>query len=282
MALTKQHRLSFEFFPPKTDVGAKNLHATRDRLQQLDPDFFSVTYGAGGSTRDNTKTVVLDGLHAGCDIAPHLSFGGDSEASIKQLIDQYAESGVSRIVALRGDLPSGYGDGSRLVHANELVEFIRQHYGDTFHIAVAAYPEIHPEAESYDSDVGFLKNKFSAGANSAITQYFYNADAYEQFMECCARVGIDQPIYPGVMPITNFSNLKRFSVNCGADIPRWLDYRIEALKDDVEGCKDFCSEFVTELCEKLIVLGAPGLHFYTMNQSGPVEAICKNLGIEKI
>ncbi len=168
------------------------------------------------------------------------------------------------------------------VHANELVAFIRQHYENTFHIEVAAYPEIHPEAESYDIDIGFLKNKFTAGANSAITQYFYNADAYENFMEGCVKADIEQPIYPGIMPITNFDNLKRFSANCGAEIPRWLDHRIQSLKGDAQGYQTFCTDFVSELCEKLIALGAPGLHFYTMNQAAPVEAICKNLGVEKL
>ncbi|MBT8149334.1 MAG: methylenetetrahydrofolate reductase [NAD(P)H] [Gammaproteobacteria bacterium] len=279
MPLNANHRLSFEFFPPKTEAGATKLRTTRDELNKLAPDFFSVTYGAGGSTRDNTRAVVLDGLQAGCAVAPHLSFGGDSEAEIKQLIDEYAEAGVQRIVALRGDLPSGYGDGSRLVHANELVAFIRKHYANTFHLEVAAYPEIHPEAESYDSDIAYLKQKFDAGANSAITQYFYNADAYERFMEGCARQGIEQAVYPGIMPITNFDNLRRFSANCGAEIPRWLCYQIEALKNDTSGYQQFCSDFVSQLCEKLLAMGAPGLHFYTMNQAAPVTAICNNLGV---
>ena len=282
MSLNQKHRLSFEFFPPKTDVGAKNLQVTRAALNKLAPDFFSVTYGAGGSTRDNTRAVVLDSLQAGCNIAPHLSFGGDSEAEIRQLIDQYAEAGVQRIVALRGDLPSGYGDGSRLVHANELVGFIRKHYANTFQIEVAAYPEIHPEAESYDRDIDYLKQKFSAGANSAITQYFFNADAYERFMESCTSAGIEQPVYPGIMPITNFDNLKRFSANCGAEIPRWLNYRVEALKNDPQGYQNFCIDFVSQLCERLLSMDAPGLHFYTMNQAAPVTAICKNLGVEPL
>lgn len=279
MRLNDEHRISFEFFPPKTERGAENLRATRERLAALRPEFFSVTYGAGGSTRDTTRDVVLDGLRAGHAIAPHLSFGGDNETSMKALLDQYAEAKVSRIVALRGDLPSGFGDGSRLVHASELVAFIRQHYGERFHLEVAAYPEIHPEAESWDSDIGFLKQKFEAGANSAITQYFYNADAYVRFVEDCARAGIDKPIYPGIMPITNYDNLKRFSVNCGAEIPRWLAHRIESFGDDSEARNDFCVEFVSTLCERLLAAGAPGLHFYTMNQAPAVESICRNLGL---
>lgn len=278
MRLTEQHRLSFEFFPPKTERGEDNLRVTRDRLAKLEPHFFSVTYGAGGSTRDNTRNVVLEGLAAGYPVAPHLSFGGDSEQSIRELLDQYVEANVTRIVALRGDLPSGFGDGSRLVHASELVRFIRKHYADRFHLEVAAYPEIHPEAKSWDSDIGFLKQKFDAGADSAITQYFYNVDAYERFLEGCVRAGIDKPVYPGIMPITNFANLKRFSANCGAEIPRWLGYRIESFEDDESGRNTFCIEFVSSLCEKLLGLGAPGLHFYTMNQAPPIEAICRNLG----
>jgi methylenetetrahydrofolate reductase (NADPH) len=278
MPLNKNHRLSFEFFPPKTERGELNLRATRDQLAALAPDFFSVTYGAGGSTRHNTRDVVLEGLQAGLAFAPHLSFGGDREHTIRELLDQYAEAGVNRIVALRGDLPSGFGDGSRLVHASELVEFIRGNYGDRFHLEVAAYPEIHPEAKSYDSDIGFLKKKFDIGANSAITQYFYNADAYARFIEACVRVGIDQPIYPGIMPITNFDNLKRFSANCGAEIPRWLGYRIESFGEDIESSNAFCIDFISQLCEQLLAYGAPGLHFYTMNQAPAVEAIVHNLG----
>ncbi|MBT8140228.1 MAG: methylenetetrahydrofolate reductase [NAD(P)H] [Gammaproteobacteria bacterium] len=279
MPLQKKHRLSFEFFPPKTEKGASKLRATRNQLARLSPDFFSVTYGAGGSTRDNTRDVVLEGIRDGYAIAPHLSFGGDTQDSIRSLLDQYAAAKVERIVALRGDLPSGYGDGSRLVHASELVEFIRAHYGSAFHLEVAAYPEIHPEAESYDSDIGFLKQKFEVGADSAITQYFYNADAYARFMESCARAGINKPVYPGVMPITNFENLKRFSANCGAEIPRWLGYRIESYGDDLHARDQFCIEFISELCEKLLAMDAPGLHFYTMNQAASVEAICQRLGV---
>ncbi|HAB55045.1 MAG TPA: methylenetetrahydrofolate reductase [NAD(P)H] [Cellvibrionales bacterium] len=280
MTGTNQHPVSFEFFPPKTEVGMNKLQETRRVLGQLNPEYFSVTYGAGGSTRDNTKKVVLEGIEAGFNTAPHLSFGGDEKEAILNLLKEYQANDVSRIVALRGDLPSGFGAGSRLVHANELVSFIREHTGDHFHLAVAAYPEIHPEADSYDSDIHFLKQKFDAGANSAITQYFFNPDAYAFFIERCQKAGIDQPIYPGIMPITNFDNLKRFSQSCGAEIPRWLTYRVESLKDSPEDQKAFCTEFMTTLCEKLLSYGAPGLHFYTMNQIEPTQSICHNLNIK--
>lgn len=272
--------ISFEFFPPKTPQGHAKLAQTRLALAALQPEYFSVTYGAGGSTRDNTKSVVLDGLNAGFNTAPHLSFGGDEADTIINLLQEYATAGVNRLVALRGDLPSGFGGGARLVHANELVSFIRQHCGDQFHIAVAAYPEIHPEATSYDTDITFLKKKFDAGANSAITQYFFNPDAYAYFIDQCQSSGIEQPIYPGIMPITNFDNLLRFSKNCGAEIPRWLCYRAEALKNKPNELNAFYLEFVSQLCEKLIALGAPGIHFYTMNQAEPSIAICQNLGLQ--
>lgn len=280
MPLNDKHRLSFEFFPSKTEAGAEKLDVTRAELGKLAPSFFSVTYGAGGSTRDNTKDIVLDGVAKGFSMAPHLSFGGDDKQAIKNLLDEYRAAGVNRIVALRGDLPSGYGDGSRLVHANELVEFIRTEYGDHFALEVAAYPEIHPESESYEKDIYFLKKKFDAGANSAITQYFFNPDAYAYFMDGCQKAGIEQLIYPGVMPIINFANLKRFSANCGADIPRWLVQRVDSLQQDPQACQAFCSDFVSELCEKLLSLGAPGIHFYTMNQVEPVKTICLNLGVK--
>ncbi|MBT5923755.1 MAG: methylenetetrahydrofolate reductase [NAD(P)H] [Cellvibrionales bacterium] len=280
MTGTNQHPVSFEFFPPKTEVGMNKLQETRRVLGQMNPEYFSVTYGAGGSTRDNTKKVVFDGIDAGFNTAPHLSFGGDEKEAILNLLKEYQANGVSRIVALRGDLPSGFGAGSRLVHANELVSFIREHTGDHFQLAVAAYPEIHPEAESYDTDIHFLKQKFDAGANSAITQYFFNPDAYAFFIERCQKAGIDQPIYPGIMPITNFDNLKRFSQSCGAEIPRWLTYRVESLKDSPDDLKSFCTDFMTSLCEKLLSYGAPGLHFYTMNQIEPTQSICHNLNIK--
>ncbi len=277
---TENPSISFEFFPPKTPKGEEKLKHVRQQLGQLKPDYFSVTYGAGGSTRDNTKKVVLDGLNAGFDTAPHLSFGGDDAETILNLLNEYKDNGVKKIVALRGDLPSGFGAGTRLIHANELVAFIRQHTGNHFELMVAAYPEIHPESNSYDSDIKFLKQKFDAGANSAITQYFFNSDAYGFYIDQCKKIGIDQPIYPGIMPITNFDNLVRFSKNCGAEIPRWLSHKAEALKDSPEELQSFYIETVSTLCERLLTMGAPGLHFYTMNQADHILEICKNLGIE--
>ena len=279
MPIKPEHRLSFEFFPPKTEAGAEKLKRVRNELGQFKPEFMSVTYGAGGSTRENTKAIVLEGIAEGFAIAPHLSFGGDGKSAIRELLEDYRQAGVKRIVALRGDLPSGYGDGSRLTHANELVSYIREEFADAFHLEVAAYPEIHPESTSYSSDVSYLKLKFDAGADSAITQYFYNLDAYRYFLDECQRQGIDKPIYPGVMPIINFENLKRFSANCGAEIPRWLESKITSYGDDTEAASQFCSDFCSEFCERLLEMGAPGIHFYTMNQVEPVQTICRNLGV---
>jgi methylenetetrahydrofolate reductase (NADPH) len=272
-------RLSFEFFPPKTDQGRIKLAGVRDTLAAFDPDFFSVTYGAGGSTRDNTKNLVKQFNELDAPVAPHLSFGGDDESTIKALLSEYRDAGVERIVALRGDMPSGVGGSYQLVYANELVAFIRQHFGDDFELEVAAYPEIHPQAKSYEDDVRFLKGKFDAGADNAITQYFFNPDAYFYFLDQCAKVGINKPIYPGIMPIINFRNLMRFSDSCGADVPRWLRKRLESYEYDAEALRDFGEELITELCETLLEGGAPGLHFYTMNQAEPVATIVTNLGL---
>ncbi|NKI18454.1 methylenetetrahydrofolate reductase [NAD(P)H] [Spongiibacter sp. KMU-166] len=272
-------RYSFEFFPPKTEAGREKLKQTRAELNTLDPSFFSVTYGAGGSTRDNTRGIVLETRAAGIDVAPHLSFGGDEEADVLELIQQYKDAGVKRLVALRGDIPSGMG-ATRLVYARELVEFIRKHTGDHFEIEVAAYPEIHPDAKSYDKDISYLKAKLDAGANSAITQYFFNADAYFYFLEDCEKAGIDKPIYPGIMPILNFTNLARFSRNCGAEIPRWLTRKLEGYGDDQESVSKFGNEFVTEMCQILMEGGAPGIHFYTMNQVEPVKTMLQELKAE--
>ncbi|MDX1505428.1 MAG: methylenetetrahydrofolate reductase [NAD(P)H] [Spongiibacter sp.] len=272
-------RYSFEFFPPKTEAGREKLKQTRAELNTLDPSFFSVTYGAGGSTRDNTRGIVLETRAAGIDVAPHLSFGGDEEADVLELIQQYKDAGVKRLVALRGDIPSGMG-ATRLVYARELVEFIRKHTGDHFEIEVAAYPEIHPDAKSYDKDISYLKEKLDAGANSAITQYFFNADAYFYFLEDCEKAGIDKPIYPGIMPILNFTNLARFSRNCGAEIPRWLTRKLEGYGDDQESISKFGNEFVTEMCQILMEGGAPGIHFYTMNQVEPVKTMLQELKAE--
>ncbi|MBB6520489.1 methylenetetrahydrofolate reductase [NAD(P)H] [Pseudoteredinibacter isoporae] len=269
--------VSFEFFPPKTPAGKEKLAAVQEELALFQPEFYSVTYGAGGSTRDSTKGIVLSSINAGHDTAPHLSFGGDDEDTIKQLLQEYKDGGVKRLVALRGDMPSGMGGASQLVYANQLVAFIREHFGDHFHIEVAAYPEIHPEARSYKKDIEYLKGKFDAGANSAITQYFYNPDAYFYFADQCQAAGIEQPIVPGIMPIINYKNLARFSANCGAEIPRWMARRLEDFADDQESIISFGIDLVSDLCEMLLDNGAPGLHFYTMNQTQPTAQILTNL-----
>jgi methylenetetrahydrofolate reductase (NADPH) len=276
----REQRISFEFFPPKTQAGTdKLLQEVTPALNTLGPEFFSVTYGAGGSTRDTTLGVVSSIREAGIDVAPHLSFGGDDENAVATLLDTYRERGVKRVVALRGDIPSGMGGAAQLVYANELVEFICGRYGDHFEIEVAAYPEIHPEAKSYDADLLFLKGKLDAGASSAITQYFYNVEAYFYFLDQCAAVGIDKPIYAGIMPITNFANLLRFSNNCGAQIPRWICQRMESYGDDQDSISKFGLEVVTQLCQTLLDNGAPGIHFYTMNQVEPTREIYNNLGL---
>lgn len=280
--MSAQRPLSFEFFPPKTPQGEEKLAQTRSILNRYQPDFFSVTYGAGGSTRDNTRNTVLGINSAGQSVAPHLSFGGDHPDAVLDLLASYKQAGIRQIVALRGDLPSGMGGATQLVHANELVSFIRAHFDDYFYIHVAAYPEIHPEAKSYGDDIRWLGAKFDAGANSAITQYFFNADAYFYFVDQCADAGIDKPIVPGIMPITNFQNLQRFSANCGADIPRWLQQRLNAFGNDQGGLLAFGSDVVTQLCEKLLAGGAPGLHFYTMNQALPTTTILDKLGIPEL
>ncbi|WP_445362810.1 methylenetetrahydrofolate reductase [NAD(P)H] [Microbulbifer sp. ANSA003] len=271
-------RISFEFFPPKTPEGREKLYKTREALQAFNPEFFSVTYGAGGTTRETTSSIVTNMRRDGISIAPHLSFGGDNEDTILGLLNQYAEAGVNRIVALRGDMPSGMGAVAQLVYANELVAFIRRHTGDQFHLEVAAYPEIHPESNSYDDDIRYLKGKFEAGANSALTQYFYNPDSYFYFIDQCEKAGIDAPIYPGIMPIANFANLVRFSRNCGAEIPRWLIRRMESYRDP-EDVRKLGLEVVTDLCETLLEGGAPGLHFYTMNQVETSTHILHALGL---
>ena len=267
-------RFSFEFFPTKTDAGAQKLEKLWGDLNALNPAFFSVTYGAGGSTRDNTLSIVKKMKSQGLNVAPHLSFSGDDEAAMTSLLDTYKNLGVDRIVALRGDIPSGMG-ASRIVYANELVEFIRKHSGEHFHLEVAAYPEIHPESTSYTTDIDFLKKKLDAGANTAITQYFFNADSYFYFAEACQKAGIDKPIYPGIMPITNFNNLCRFSANCGAEIPQWLKRKVESLGNDNDAIQAFGQEMVIRLSQQLLDGGAPGLHFYTMNQLEPIQAIYK-------
>jgi methylenetetrahydrofolate reductase (NADH) len=273
------HHLSFEFFPPKTPEGREKLQDTHRQLAKFQPEFFSVTYGAGGSTREFTRDIVLEIQAAGSSASPHLSIGGDSRESVIALLQSYKDAGINRIVSLRGDLPSGMGGAGQLVYANELVSFIREHFGDTFELLVAAYPEIHPEAESYERDIYWLGKKFEAGASRAITQYFYNPDSYFYYLDQCGKVGIDQPIIPGIMPIINYQNLVRFSDSCGADIPRWIRQRLQQYGNDTESIKAFGLEVVTNLCEKLLAGGAPGLHFYTMNQVEANAALCRNLGL---
>lgn len=274
----KDKRFSFEFFPPKTDVGAEKLRTVRNKLAEKNPAFFSVTYGAGGSTREGTKNTVTEIKQAGLSVAPHLSFGGDDQDALLELVTYYQSIGIDRIVALRGDIPSGTGT-TQLVHANQLVEFIREHTGEHFHLEVAAYPEIHPQSRDYDSDLHYFKQKINAGANSAITQYFFNPDAYFYYLEAARNLDIDVPIYPGIMPITNYSNLIRFSDACGAEVPRWVRRKLESYKDNQENIKAFGIEFVTRMCETLLAGGAPGLHFYTMNQAETTLAIWENLGL---
>ncbi len=276
--MSTQVPVSFEFFPPKTPEGMARLGETRAALAAFAPEFCSVTYGAGGSTREPTLATVLMLHAAGAAVAPHLSFGGDDAKGVERLLDRYRAAGIRRLVALRGDLPSGVGGSAQLVHANELVALIRRHSGDHFQIHVAAYPEIHPEARSYADDIHWLGQKFAAGADAAITQYFYSADAYFYFVDACRAAGIDRPIVPGIMPITNHESLVRFSARCGAEIPRWLQHRLAGWGDDIEGLRRFGTEMVARLCEQLLAGGAPGLHFYTLNQAEPTAAILRALG----
>lgn len=273
---------SFELFPPKTEKGIANMRAAVTRLNARRPRFFSVTYGAGGSTQNNTFATV-DWVRAqGIAVAPHLSCVGSSREELLDVLTRYADQGIDRLVALRGDLPSGAGAGAigDLNHANELVALVREHFGDRFLIEVAAYPEMHPQARDFDADLDNFKRKIEAGASSAITQYFYNADAYVAFVDACQRRGIEVPIVPGIMPITNFSNLVRFSDACGAEIPRWLRKRLEAYGDDTNSIRALGADVVTTLCRQLLDMDAPGLHFYTMNQSEPTLAIWENLGLD--
>lgn len=273
--------LSIEFFPPQTAEGMDKLRVTRDKLAALKPKFFSVTYGAGGSTQERTFEAVFDiqkaGAGAGYDAAPHLSCVGSSKESIRAILKRYQDQGIRRIVALRGDLPSGMADPGELRYANELVEFIRKETGDWFHIEVAAYPEWHPQAKSARDDLLAFKRKVDAGADSAITQYFFNADAYEHFVAETRAAGITIPIVPGIMPIASFSKLARFSDACGAELPRWMRKKFEGFGDDVESVKAFGLDVVTELCERLLRAGAPGLHFYSMNQADLTTEIVSRL-----
>ena len=282
--MKSQHKFdktfSFELFPPKTPEGMEKLKVTVNELNQLNPAYFSVTYGAGGSTQDRTFATVDWLRESGIDTAPHLSCIGSHQDEILQILNHYRDQGINRIVALRGDMPSGMGEPGDFRYANELVEFIRQETGDHFFLEVAAYPEIHPQATTAQADLDNFKRKVDAGANSAITQYFYNADAYCRFIEDCEKRGVDIPVVPGIMPINNFIQLARFSDASGAEIPRWLRQRMEGFGDDMESCRAYGIDIVTRLCEQLLEAGAPGLHFYTMNQAGPSSQLWKNLGIE--
>ena len=270
--------LSFEFFPTKTDEGTDKLLKVHHELAAYNPEFFSVTYGAGGSTRDRTYAIVKAIQERGTSAAPHLSCVGDSKAEIRELLQRYQALGIRRIVTLRGDLPSGAGlASSELRYANELVEFIRSETGDHFTLEVAAYPEMHPQAGNFDKDLQNFVRKVKAGANSAITQYFFNADSYFHFVDRVRAMGVDIPIIPGIMPITNYSKLARFSDSCGAEIPRWVRKQLEAYGDDSDSIVRFGEEVVTDMCRRLLDGGAPGLHFYTLNQSGPSLAVWKNL-----
>lgn len=270
---------SFEFFPPKTAEGADKLRATRDELGKLKPKYFSVTFGAGGSTQQGTYETVTEIQQAGFEAAPHLSCIGSTQERVSEILQSYTNEGITRIVALRGDMPSGMGEAGEFRYANELVAFIREETGDHFHIEVAAYPEFHPQAPTAEADLDNFARKVKAGANSAITQYFYNPDAYYRFVDECEKRGLDTPVVPGIMPITNYKNLARFSEMCGAEIPRWIRKRLEGFGDDVESLRAFGMDVTTELCQKLLAAGAPGLHFYTMNQAGPTKILWQRLGL---
>ena len=271
--------INFEFFPPKTEAGQAKLVAVANVLADEQPEFFSVTYGAGGSTRDGTRRTVLQlNNEVGVPAAPHLSCVGDSREDLRTLLNDYRAQGIQRIVALRGDLPSGMGHASgELRYANELVEFIRAETGDHFKLEVAAYPESHPQAPNFETDLKNFIRKAQAGADSAITQYFFNADCYFHFVDRVRQAGVDIPIIPGIMPITNYSKLARFSDACGAEIPRWIRKQLEAYGDDSDSIKAFGTEVNSQLYERLIEGGAPGLHFYTLNQAEPTVAVLRNL-----
>ena len=271
--------LSIEFFPPQTPEGVEKLRVVREKLAVLKPEFFSVTFGAGGSTRERTFSVIKEIAAEGHNAAPHLSCVGSTRANVREILQQYQGAGIRRIVALRGDLPSGMAEAGEFRYANELVEFIRAETGDHFHLEVAAYPEWHPQARFPRDDLAAFVRKAKAGANSAITQYFYNADAYFHFVNEVRALGVDIPIVPGIMPIVSFSKLARFSDACGAELPRWMRRKFEGLGDDAEAIRSFGLDIVTELCERLLAGGAPGLHFYSMNQSSLTLEVCRRLSL---
>ncbi len=271
--------VSFEFFPPKTPEGIEKLRAVRQQLYALQPQFCSVTYGAGGSTQDGTLQAVQAILDEGQQGASHFTCVGASRDSVREKLALFQSMGVRRLVALRGDLPSGYGSMGEFRYAADLVAFIRAETGDHFHLEVAAYPEMHPQARSPEADLQAYAAKVKAGANSAITQFFFNADAYFRFLDEARKLGADVPVVPGIMPITNASGLLRFADSCGAEVPRWIRLRLQGLGDDMVGIRAFGLDVVTHLCEQLLAAGAPGLHFYTMNQSTAVLEICRRLGL---
>jgi methylenetetrahydrofolate reductase (NADPH) len=276
----RPRQFSFEFFPPRTPEGVEKLRSARRQLVQLKPAFMSCTFGAGGSTQEGTLRTILE-IHAeGQVAAPHLSCIGSKREAIAALLQQYRAAGIRRLVCLRGDLPSGMAVAGEFGHAADLVRFVRESTGDWFHIEVAAYPEFHPQARRPADDLRRFKEKIDAGANSAITQYFYNADAYAHFIESLEAIGVDVPVVPGIMPINNFSQLARFSDACGAEIPRWIRLRLESFGDDTASIKAFGLDVVTELCDRVLTLGAPGLHFYTLNQAGPATTIWQRLGLQ--
>ena len=277
--MSKRTPISFEFFPPKTDVGAEKLRAVHQELQQLNPEFFSITYGAGGSTRERTLAAIDDFNGKGTPVAPHLSCIGDDKARIAELLDLYKAKGIDRIVALRGDLPSGQVGLGELPYAQDLVRFIREHSGDHFHIEVAAYPEMHPQSEAFDQDIKRFVEKANAGADAAITQLFFNPDAYFYFLDRVEKSGVNIPIAPGIMPITNASSLIRFADSTGADIPRWIRKQLASYGDDSKSIQAFGHEVVFKLCERLIAGGAPSLHFYSMNQTEPTRQLVIDLGL---
>lgn len=271
--------LSLEFFPPKTPEGFEKLRVVRQALYALQPQFCSVTFGAGGSTQAGTFSTVNEILAEGVDAASHFSCIGATKATVREQLAELRANGVKRLVALRGDLPSGFGAGGEFHYASDLISFIRAETGDAFHIEAAAYPEVHPQAKSPESDMQAFATKVKAGANSSITQYFYNAAAYFYFVDECRKLGLDIPVVPGIMPITSSTQLMRFSDACGAEIPRWIRLRLQAFGDDTASIKAFGLDVVSKLCEELIAGGVPGIHFYTMNQSAPTLAICKRLGL---
>ena len=270
--------ISMEFFPPKTTEGADKLRAARVQLAELGPEYFSVTFGAAGSTQAGTRDTVLEIQREGHKAAPHLSCIGRSRAELREIITEYKSHGIRHIVALRGDLPSGFGGLSgEFSHASELIEFIRAETGDWFHIEAAAYPEMHPQARSPQDDLQNFIRKIKAGANSAITQYFYNADAYFRFADEVKKAGVDAPVVAGIMPITNYTQLMRFSDMCGAEIPRWIRLKLASFGDDSASIRAFGLDVVTQMCDRLIAGGAPGLHFYTLNQAAPTMAIWRGI-----